>query len=125
MDFLESLYEKYSKELNKKFVIVLDNLKLHKTKDVISFSIEKKINLIFNIPYQSHFNTIELCFRSIKKILYSNLYNTIDEIQKDIEVIANDNNFNKTLLLNYKTTLKEYLFFSEKYKEINLNSFLI
>ena len=106
-------------------VIILDNLKIHKTKDVISFCIEKKMNLIFNIPYQSPFNAIELCFRSIKKIIYSKLYNSIDELQKDIETITNDNKFNKTLLFNYKATLKEYLFFSDKYKENNLNNFLI
>ena len=123
--FLESLYEKYSKESAKKFIIILDNLKLHKTKDVISFCSEKKINLIFNIPYQSPFNTIELCFRSIKKIVYSNLYESLNELQKDIETIINDNKFKKTLLFNFKETLKEYLAFSDKYKDYNFNNIFI
>ena len=43
LDYLKALNEKLNEESEKKFVIILDNLKLHKTNEVISFCIEKKL----------------------------------------------------------------------------------
>lgn len=121
LNFLKNLYESLKKENNKKYVIILDNLKLHKTKEVISYCIEKKINLVFNIPYQSIFNGIELCFRSMKKIIYSNIYNSVDEIKEMLNSLIQDEKFKKSLLYNYKETLNEYLYYSENHKYDNLN----
>ena len=121
LNFLKNLYEDLSKEKNKKFAIILDNLKLHKTKDVISFCEEKKINLVFNVPYQSIFNGIELCFRSMKKIIYSNIYNSVEEIKEKLLGFINEEKFKNSLLYNYKETLTEYLFYAENHKYDNLN----
>ena len=123
--FLKCLNEKLNKESEKKFVIILDNFKVHKSKDVISFCKEKKMNLIFNVPYMSAFNSIELCFRSMKKVIYSKLYHSINDLKHDIENIISKNTFNNTLLYNFKETLKEYLFFSDNNKYKNLNNIII
>ena len=122
MEFLNELYIELKKDENKKFVIILDNLRVHKTKNIISYCIEKKINLVFNVPYQSVFNSIELCFRAIKRNTYLQIYKNIDETKKDIENIINSNNFKDTLLFNYKETLQEYLFFGENHKYDNMNN---
>ena len=62
----------------------MDNFPAHKTSDVYEFLKGNKICTVFNASYKSIFNAIELSFRAIKKITYSNLYNTIEEAEKDI-----------------------------------------
>jgi len=42
MEFLTGLYIEIKKDENKIFVIILDNLRVHKTKNIISYCIEKK-----------------------------------------------------------------------------------
>lgn len=121
MEFLNELYIELKEEENKKFVIILDNLRVHKTKNIISYCHEKKMNLVFNVPYQSVFNCIELCFRAIKRNTYSKIYKNMDETKKDIENIIKSNNFKDILLLNYKETLQEYLFYEENHKYDNIN----
>ena len=67
----ESIFLKFMKNLKIKlelmnisnFVIILDNLSCHKTQVLKNFYIEEKINVIFNSPYHSDFNCIELFFR--------------------------------------------------------------
>ena len=123
IDFLKQLNEELKKEQKKKFVIILDNLKVHKTKEAISYCISQKMNLLFNIPYQSVFNTIELCFRVIKRHIYQNLYSSIDEMKNDIECLISKEKFLSSLLYNYKETLQEYLYYEELHRNDNLNSF--
>ena len=125
LDFLNELCMEFQKEPEKKFVIILDNLRTHKTKKVFSYCEEKKINLLFNVPYQSTFNCIELCFRAIKKIIYSKLFIDIEEVTKKIDDIINSEHFNDTLLFNYQETLQEYLFYAKKHKFENINRFKI
>ena len=121
LNFLKELYQKLIKEKNKRYVIILDNLKLHKTKEVITYCVEKKINLVFNVPYQSAFNAIELCFRTIKKVIYSNLYDSIDDLKDKLTNLIEEESFTKSLLYNYKETLYEYFYYSENHKYDNLN----
>lgn len=125
LNFLKELNQKLERESGKKFAIVLDNLKVHKTKEVISFCVEKKINLIFNVPYQSVFNAIELCFRSIKKVTYSTIYDSINDLKRDIENLIYKEKFNNTLIYNFKETLNEYLCYEDNYKYYNFNNFEI
>lgn len=119
--FMDLLYSEFQKEPKKRFVIILDNLKVHKTKEVISFCKERKINLLFNVPYQSVFNSIELCFRALKKMIYSKIYETTEEIKLDIENIIKTEKFRNTLYYNYKETLKEFLYYEQNHKYDNLN----
>lgn len=71
----------------------------------------------------SNFNVIELSFRSIKKITYSNLYNSIEEVNEDVSKYLLSKEINNTLLLNYKETINQYILFFEQNKDINLNNF--
>lgn len=121
LNFLKELYQKFQKEKNKRYIIILDNLKLHKTKEVISYCVEKKINLVFNVPYQSVFNSIELCFRTIKKVIYSNLYDSLDNLKDKLNNLIEDKSFTQSLLYNYKETLNEYVYYSQNHKHDNLN----
>lgn len=76
LDFMTEFLNQ-SKKINiSKYIIVMDNLSCHKTQKIINFFISNRINVIFNIPYMSQFNCVELAFRSIKQELYSNLYPT-------------------------------------------------
>ena len=122
LQFLKELLIEFKKEEKKKFILILDNLKLHKTKEVISFCELNKLNLVFNVPYQSTFNGIELCFRAIKRITYSNLYNSIEDMKKSIYNLIKTDNFCGTLLYNYKETLKEYYAYIVNHKYDNLNN---
>ena len=98
INFLEKLVENLAKEKPKKFFIILDNLPAHKTAEVYEFLKEKKICTVFNAPYKSTFNAVELAFRGIKKMTYSNLYNSIEEAEKDIMNYLGNERFNNTLL---------------------------
>ena len=51
-----------SKE-NEKYIIVLDNLSAHRTKKLMKYYDENKINIIFNCVYRSNFNCVELAFK--------------------------------------------------------------
>ena len=50
----------------KKFVIILDNASCHKTKALMSWALETGVVLLFNIPYFSKSNPIELFFSDLK-----------------------------------------------------------
>lgn len=121
--FIKDLYCQLEKDKDKKYAIICDNLKAHKTKQVMDYFIEKKINVVFNVAYQSSFNAIELCFRAIKKITYTNIFNSIEDIKKKINDIIEAQNFNETLLYNFKETLKIYLYYEQTYKYENFNSY--
>lgn len=89
----------------------MDNLPSHKSNIIIEFLKERKICTISNAPYMSNFNCIELSFLSIKKITYSYLYNSIDEINEYALKYLYSGEINNTLLLNLKETKSIYLIF--------------
>ena len=84
---------------------------------------ESKINVLFNAPYNSIFNAVELCFKAIKKKTYNNLFNSLDEINIFIKNYLDGSEINHTLLENYKETLNQYIAYSERNKNLNLNNF--
>lgn len=45
----------------------MDNLSSHKSSKLMEFYDKHKINVLFNTPYLSNFNAIELSFRNLKK----------------------------------------------------------
>ena len=98
----------------------LDNLSVHKSKKVIKFYVENNINVIFNSPYQSNFNSIELAFRALKNNLYKKIYSSMEEVEPDIKKILDSESFQKTIKYNYKETLSEYLRYFEGHRSINL-----
>ena len=68
---MKKLIEFINKKNMRPLLIVLDNLSVHKTKDLLDFYKSNKINIVFNSPYVSKFNDIEFTFRDLKKIVYS------------------------------------------------------
>ncbi len=93
------------KELNKKlnnikygkYVLFLDKLLSHKTNDLIEYYSNNRINVIFNSPYISVFNSIELAFRSIKRKIYVSLFYSLESIESRIINIITSEEFKKTL----------------------------
>ena len=119
--FMEKLKEAIKKENINPFVLVLDNLSCHKTKKLIEFYAKNKINVLFNTPYFSQFNSIELSFRNLKRHLYSTIYESIEKIEEETKKILNEKEFNDGIKDNFKETLLEYRSLILKNKEININ----
>lgn len=120
--FMEKLLNKIKEKNLGKYAIVMDNLSCHKTEKLIRFYKENNINIIYNSPYLSQWNAIELTFRAIKKIYYKKLFSSSLELKNYIEEIINGEELSKTLILNYNETLKEYRKFIIENKDVNLNS---
>jgi len=95
------------------YIIIMDNYSVHKTQTLLSYYKENNINALFNCPYASYFNSVELAFRAIKKVLYKKLFNDMDEVEYEVKKILNANNFNHTLIANFKETLEQYRKFCE------------
>ena len=53
----------------------MDNAKYHISNEVKSFAKLKKLKILFNCPYQSEFNAIEMAFNLIKVNMYKNIIN--------------------------------------------------
>ncbi len=62
--FLKELKFKISNNLDKKYILIIDNLTSHKDSRVNDYLVESKINVLFNAPYNSIFNAVEFCFRA-------------------------------------------------------------
>ena len=125
LQFMKGLNEKIKSKKNKKFVIVLDNCTVHKTEELIKFLNEEKLNILFNVQYCSFFNCVELRFRTLKKLLYYKLYETKEELIKELLLIINKEELKETLIKNYRETIEEYLMFSKNHKDNNDNNFEI
>lgn len=102
--------------------MILDNLKVHKTEEVFKFLKQNNLCTVFNAPYMSIFNSIEISFRSIKKVVYSNIYNSIKGVIEDVIKYLESNELEKTLLYNFGETISQYLLYSEKNISLNLNN---
>ena len=93
-----------SLNINNNFVIILDNLSCHKTALLNNYYLKEKINVLFNSPYQSQFNCIELFFRLIKQKLYQKIFSSTDDAIEEIKDIINDNNLKYSLKRNFRET---------------------
>ena len=62
-------------------------------------------------------------FRSIKQIIYSNVYDSIEKINSDVCNYLEGEGIKKTLLYNYNETINQYIYFNEQNKNFNLNHF--
>ena len=125
LKFIENLKFKLASMDIKNYALFLDNCSFHKSKKAIKYYYENKVNIIFNTPYLSIFNSIELAFRGVKNILYRRVYNNMNEVEKDLHLILNSEKFQKTIKYNLKETIGEYLNFYEKYKSIDFKSYKI
>ena len=121
LEFMKELNKKLNNIKFGKYVLVLDNLSSHKTNDLIEYYSNSRINVIFNSPYTSVFNSIELAFRSIKRKIYASLFDSLESIESRIINIITSEEFQKTLKYNFAETLNEYIKYYEKIKNINFN----
>ena len=123
LDFLKELVKIIKKDKDKRFLLIMDNLSCHKKEGVIKYLIDSKVNVAFNARYMSIFNAVELAFRAIKRQIYSNIYNSIDEIKQDIIKYLEGDEIKKTLIGNYCETIAQYISYIERNNSINLNNF--
>ena len=122
LNFMKKLKQQIDSKIKSKYLIILDNFSGHKTPALLEYYQKEKINVIFNVPYCSYFNCIELLFRALKKYLYDSLYNTKNDLINDVNNFLENNKLENTLTLNYKETMMEYLHFVHKYKFKNVNN---
>ena len=120
--FMEKLNDVIKNEKIYPCVLVLDNLSCHKTEKLIEFYSTNKINVIFNTPYLSTFNSIELSFRNLKRHLYTNIYESIEKIEEEAKNYLKNKSFNDGIRENFKETLLEYHSFNLNYKQIDINT---
>ena len=54
---------------NSNYIYLIDNASIHKSKLAMKIYSKNKMNVIFNAPYQSEFNPIEMVFSLLRKKL--------------------------------------------------------
>ena len=62
----------------------MDNATIHGTLEVMKLFVDNKLKVVYNMQYLSIFNMAELCFRSLKKVIYDNLFSSIEEVESKI-----------------------------------------
>ena len=102
----------------------MDNLSAHKTNELINFYATNKMNIIFNSPYLSSFNAIELAFRGIKSKIYGSLFKSSNSLKIRVVEILSSNNFISSLKNNYAQTLNEYIKYFDNIKDKNLSGLI-
>ena len=112
--FMDELIEKIGYEKISKTVIVLDNATYHTSKKTKFFCEQKKLKILFNVPYLSHFNAIELAFNVIKSNIYKAIFNTTNQLDEKIEFYLNDEEINNHMEKVYLKTLEEYTKYFEE-----------
>jgi len=120
-NFMNNLIQILNKEVKKNHLIIMDNLSVHLTVNLFKLYNENKLKILFNIPYKSSWNMIELVFRLIKNITYKNIYQNINGVEKDIIDIIKSGKIEKSLNLLYKETLLNYFNFINLNKGLDLN----
>lgn len=124
INFIKNLIKTLKEKYEGKFIIVLDNLSSHKTPLVKQFFIENNINIVFNSPYHSEWNSIELAFRSLKRKYYQILFETKEEQVNYIKSFLENKDFSKTIEFNFCETLKSYKKFILDNRDINLKRYV-
>ena len=80
-------YNKFIKDKYKNHLIILDNAKFHKSKDVID-NIEKSENkIIYSLAYNPNLNPIENLFSQFKNHIKNKSPDNYEELKKTIEYI--------------------------------------
>ena len=87
----------------------MDNASIHLSFAPMNFYFENGLKILFNVPYISYFNMVELCFRAIKKEIYELLFSSIYEVEEKIEEILESEKLKKQIPLLFKETLREYI----------------
>ena len=120
--FMEGLVDSMQKDEIQNHIIILDNLTSHLTKDLFEFYKNKNLKILFNIPYNSPWNMIELVFRLIKNITYKRIYDNINSLKADVVEIIKSGKIEASLPRLYKETLNKYINFIKTYNNLDLNN---
>ncbi len=97
----------------------MDNARFHKGDEMIKYYKSNGIKIIFNVPYESNFDSVELSFRYIKNILYKRVI--LKKVINDIKDILEYSKFIDSLLFLSKETLERYIYYHSNYSNENLN----
>ena len=122
-----NIFKKFMIELINKiqnisdYIFIMDNLRVHLSKEIKELVKLYKIKIIYTVPYESSFNPIELSFRFIKNKIYRHIYSNIKELQDDVEKIINTKEFEVSLKKNFVETLEKYQIYINNNININLN----
>ena len=118
--FLEMINKMEKSEL-KKSLFFLDNATIHSTLEMMKFYSDNKLKILFNVPYLSFFNMVELAFRSLKSILYDSLFTSIKEVEKKLISLIEGEKLKFQLRLLFKETIQQYIKFINDNIDCNIN----
>ena len=119
LNFMNELYQNLNQNEKENSIFIMDNLTSHLTKPLFEFYYKKKLKVLFNVPYLSKFNMIEICFRTLKNITYKKIFANISELKNEIKNIIKGDYLNSLLNKLYKETLNNYINYIND--NINLN----
>ena len=106
--FLEDLIKTINEKKIYDFIFILDNATYHLSDDIKEFAQLQKLKFLFNLPYKSQFNAIEMVFHLIKNILYKEINISFDGSCERINLLINDNDINNNVKKVYLKTIKIY-----------------
>lgn len=120
-DFISETIDILTDLEKKELIFFMDNATIQSTLEVMKLFADNKLKVVYNTPYLSFFNMTELCFRSLKKVMYDNLFSSIEEVESKIIDILDSQKFQAQLPLLFKETLREYIKYLEDNFNYNLN----
>ena len=82
---------------------------------------EKKLKILYNVPYLSYFNMVELVFRTLKSIIYKELFNSIKEVENKVVDLLKSETLETQLNLLFKETIQQYIRFIKDRINLNIN----
>lgn len=108
-DFISFIKEINNENPNSSFLI--DNASIHKNKKTKQFYKDDKVHIIFNAPYQSKFNPIEMVFSLLRKKLNKSIVKSSKEINETTTLFINELRHETLInIFNHsKNELKKYL----------------
>ena len=71
--FMKNMVQNMAESEIQQSLFFMDNLSSHKTLELYNFYKERKLKILFNVPYLSQFNIIEFGFRHINNIIYKKI----------------------------------------------------
>jgi transposase len=84
LSFFKHLINVISKKELGQFFFVMDNCTIHLTKKLQDFYKKNKLKIMIIVPYYSELNSVELCFRYIKKKIVNKLYKRMNRVELEV-----------------------------------------
>lgn len=118
--FLEMVNKMEKSEL-KKSLFFMDNASIHSALEMMKLYSNNNLKILFNVPYLSYFNMVELVFRSLKSIIYKTLFSSIKEVEDILRKLIEGEKLRLQLGLLFKETIKQYIKFINDKINYNIN----